>query len=77
MDDNKLVALIGTLGVRVDLVGDTVSGPASVRDTAMGLVNSVEVQKSFHCWLRTGCVKRESMMTVNLIFHLEYAKTTV
>lgn len=48
MDDNELVTLIGTLGVRIDLIGDTVSGPASVWNTAMSLVNSVEIQIGFH-----------------------------
>lgn len=49
MNDNELVVFIRTLRVRVNLVGDTVSGPASVRNAAMGLVNPVEIQQSFHC----------------------------
>lgn len=49
MDDDELVALVRSLRVRVDLVGDTVSGPASVRNATVGLVNPVEIQKCFHC----------------------------
>lgn len=49
MDDNEFVVFIGTLRVRVNLVGNSVSGPTSVRNTAMGLQNAVKVQICFHC----------------------------
>ena len=49
VNDNELVILVGTMRVRVDLVGDTVSGPASVRDTTVSLVNPFEIQYCFHC----------------------------
>ena len=44
VDDNELVALIRTLGMRVDLVRDSVSGPTSVRNSAVSLVNAIEIQ---------------------------------
>lgn len=49
MDDNELVVVIGTLGVRINFVRNTVSGPTSVRNAAVSLVNPVEIQQSFHC----------------------------
>ena len=44
VDDNELVALIRTMGMRVDLVRDSVSGPTSVRNSAVSLMNAIEIQ---------------------------------
>ena len=44
VDDNELVALIRTMGMRVDLVRDSVSGPTSVRNSAVSLMNTIEIQ---------------------------------
>lgn len=50
VDNDKLVVLIGAVGMRVDLVGRTVSGPTRVRDANVNLVNSIEIQLGLHCF---------------------------
>lgn len=49
MHDNELVVLVGALRVRIDLVRHTVSGPASVGNADVSVVNGVQIQSAFHC----------------------------
>lgn len=49
VNDDELVAIVGALRVRIDLVRYTVSGPASVGNADVGVVNRVQLQKAFHC----------------------------
>ena len=59
VDDNELVVLVRAMGMRVDLVRDSVSGPTGVRNAAVSLVNMIEIQQFFHYCSQTSWKKRK------------------
>jgi len=48
VDDDKLVVDVRAVRMGVDLIGRSVGGPTGVRNTAMGLVDSIHIQRSLH-----------------------------
>ena len=46
MDDDELVAIVGALRVRIDLVRYAVSGPASVGNADVGIVDGVQLESA-------------------------------
>ena len=48
MNDDELVVVVGALRMRVDLVGDSVSGPSRVRYANVRFVDRIKLQTALH-----------------------------